>query len=378
METPSEECPICLEPFPADTVRGNELTRSWKHTMCCGNAICKGCFEKMRNHSVVGAIRRVGVERMIANLQQGRVPAPDDIYCPLCRYPVPKTFEGEFKLVLKRAKNGRVWAQCMVGARYTSGLGVKKDEVEGARWFKRAAEAGNIEAMDIYAECCRIGSGVPISMISAKYWFEKASNAGNAITQYKLGVILTSNIPGIPADPVEAARLFRMSADQDYDLGLRCLGDCYFTGQGVEKDIEQALHWYGEASSQGNTGAMHNYGNILLNNAEEKYGGIHLTGKSPIPQSLYWFRKAAAGGNADSATNVAFFEPLVSSQCKQCGVRKDACEKLLKCQKCKAVYYCGRSCQVKNWQLGHKIDCGWKENSTAHALMQSPDSRSAT
>ena len=31
--------------------------------------------------------------------------------------------------------------------------------------------------------------------------------------------------------------------------------------------------------------------------------------------------------------------------------------KLNACGKCKAVWYCGRDCQVQHWKAGHKTDC---------------------
>jgi len=31
-------------------------------------------------------------------------------------------------------------------------------------------------------------------------------------------------------------------------------------------------------------------------------------------------------------------------------------EKLKQCKSCKAVWYCGRECQLQHWKKGHKID----------------------
>jgi hypothetical protein len=100
----------------------------------------------MHKYSRNETVRRMGVERVIARLQQGGEVELDDRYCPLCQCPVPKSNKDEFRLVLKRAKMGRTWAQRMVGVMYMKGKGVKKDEVEAAMWIKKAADAGGVQA----------------------------------------------------------------------------------------------------------------------------------------------------------------------------------------------------------------------------------------
>ena len=217
----------------------------------------------MRKHNRNETVRRMGVERVIAKLQQGGVVEVDDRYCPLCRCPVPKSSKDEFKLVLKRAKNGKAWAQYMVGVLYMNGEGVQKNEVEGARWLKKSAEAGNTDAMNAYARCSE-------SIIDAKHWYEKSSGAGNIVARHNLGLLLLCGGTGVPADPVEAARLFRIGADQGHDNAQCDLGNCFLNGQGVQKNIEQALYWYGKAISQGHDRAMYTYGLVLIENAEGK------------------------------------------------------------------------------------------------------------
>ena len=120
---------------------------------------------------------------------------------------------------------------------------------------------------------------------------------------------------------------------------------------------------------------MHNYAVISTHHEREKYGeGSNVVaGKSPIPQALYWLRKAAAGGHEESATYVAGLEQILSRKCKHCGVGKNLCKKLFKCKSCKAAYYCGRRCQVDHWNMGHHRECGWRKFSSAYALTQSDD-----
>ena len=227
------------------------------------------------------------------------------------------------------------------------------------------------DAMTAYADCSCDGIGVPMSIIDAKFWYEKAADAGGMVAQYNLGLVLSSGGPGVPADPVGAARLFRKGADQGHDNAQCNLGHCFATGKGVQKNTDRALYWFGKAISQEHVRAMHNYAVLLLHIADETYGTDAEVGKSPLPQVLYWFRRAAAGGNEKAASAVADLVQQVSQNCAKCGIAKDSCEKLLKCKKCTAVYYCGRLCQGEHWQMGHKTDCCWKKHMVDHGSMQS-------
>ena len=42
--------------------------------------------------------------------------------------------------------------------------------------------------------------------------------------------------------------------------------------------------------------------------------------------------------------------------CGFCGAVQDA-EKILKCSRCRSVYYCNRKCQKKHWKKEHKDKC---------------------
>ena len=47
----------------------------------------------------------------------------------------------------------------------------------------------------------------------------------------------------------------------------------------------------------------------------------------------------------------------VHKVCARCSVAASQAIKLKKCKTCRAVYYCGRECQVADWQA-HKLGCG--------------------
>ena len=61
--------------------------------------------------------------------------------------------EEAFNYCLGFAKQGDAEAQNRIGNYYFNGLGVPKDNVKAAEWYKKAAELGNSTAMNNLAVC---------------------------------------------------------------------------------------------------------------------------------------------------------------------------------------------------------------------------------
>ena len=49
----------------------------------------------------------------------------------------------------------------------------------------------------------------------------------------------------------EGVRWFRKAAAQNYPAAQHRLGNCYYHGQGVRKDLVQSIQWYRRAAAQG-------------------------------------------------------------------------------------------------------------------------------
>ncbi len=67
-----------------------------------------------------------------------------------------------------------------------------------------------------------------------------------------------------------------------------CLGFCYETGDGVEKNYKKAIYWYTKAAKQGIAGAQFNLGVWYAN-------GIGVN--RDVNSAKLWFRKASEQGN---------------------------------------------------------------------------------
>jgi TPR repeat protein len=69
---------------------------------------------------------------------------------------------------------GNVIAQSKLGGMYLDGEGVPQDDVEGARWFRKAAEQGHKDSQGMLGAMYARGLGVPQNNVQAYMWFSLA------------------------------------------------------------------------------------------------------------------------------------------------------------------------------------------------------------
>jgi TPR repeat protein len=86
-------------------------------------------------------------------------------------------------------------------------------------------------------------------------WFRKAAEQGDMEAQYNLGLCYEQS-EGVANDLKEAVKWYRQSAEQGYALGQFNLGICYINGDGVSKDSDEAVKWIVKAAEQGLVNAI--------------------------------------------------------------------------------------------------------------------------
>ena len=349
-------CPICLEIMPVLSVRATER----KQTTCCRQFLCSGC-QRQREERFQNADAVLQAARRAQPLDQRCLDMATKQFeqasaCCLCRTPVPTSYQEAFRARLKHAKRGAVDSQYDIGRAYHEGEGTEKDPVQAVHWFKMAAAQGHPRAMREYASCLEDGTGVDKSISESRLWYEKSASTGYAVAQNDLARLLL-NGEDAQKDTEEAIRLLRLSADQGFDGAQYNLAACYCNGEGVPRDLEAALDLFTKAAEQDHVVSMGEVARLLMGIAIEKYDGVLITGKCPLPRVLKWQRKAAAHGDAEAKQKVEAYEKLLSSRCAFCQNETPDNGKLLRCKKCKAMHYCSKECQMNDWKAGHKKDC---------------------
>ena len=90
-------------------------------------------------------------------------------------------YQTAFKLWLPLAEQGNVNAQFNLGVMYANGRGVKQDDIEAVKWYRKAAEQGHAPAQALLGLAYLLGKGVQLNKALAKEWFGKACDNGEKI-----------------------------------------------------------------------------------------------------------------------------------------------------------------------------------------------------
>lgn len=105
--------------------------------------------------------------------------------------------------------------------------GVDIDVVEAVEWFRKAAEAGHIEAMAELGLCYELGLSVEQSDEMAIEWYMKAAEGGHLTAKYSIGEAF-EEARGVPQSDAEACLWYYRAAiegDEDSRRALRRLED---------------------------------------------------------------------------------------------------------------------------------------------------------
>ena len=93
---------------------------------------------------------------------------------------------GEFNELRRRAEQGDVDAQNLLGFHYECGQIVKGDYQQAVYWYKKAAEKGHAGAEFHLGQCYENGSGIKRNYEQAMYWYRKAAAQGHENAKLKL------------------------------------------------------------------------------------------------------------------------------------------------------------------------------------------------
>ena len=85
---------------------------------------------------------------------------------------------------------------------------------------------------------------------TAVKWYRKAAEQGNVNAQGILGIMYAAG-QGVPQDYAEAVKWYRKAAEQGDAIALFNLGAMYFSGRGVPQDFVQAHMWLNLAAAIG-------------------------------------------------------------------------------------------------------------------------------
>lgn len=126
----------------------------------------------------------------------------------------------------------------------------RKNAVEAAKWYKKAAEQGHAKAQFYLGDIYHRGRGAPKNVSEGLKWFRKAADQGYPDAQINLAIAYKTGV-GVSKNDAEAFKWFKKAAEQGHADAQGYLGRLYRTGQGTPQNKAEAEKWYKKASKQG-------------------------------------------------------------------------------------------------------------------------------
>ena len=130
--------------------------------------------------------------------------------------------------------------------------------------------------------------------VEAARWYRLAANQGHAGAQLHLGLLYDSG-DGVEKNEALAAQWYRKSADQGNADAQVNLGLMYLNGSGVAKNEGAAVHCFRMAAETGHPKAQFNLGALL-------YNGVG--GNPDLGQVYQWWTLAALKGHPSAQKNL--------------------------------------------------------------------------
>jgi len=155
-----------------------------------------------------------------------------------------------------------------LGYHLMDGIGVEKNEAEARYWSLRAAiEGGNRRAMLNLGALDSENPADTNAMQEAVKWIKQSADLGDALAADELSYYYLTGWGGVETNAA-SYRYWRFKAaflgatDAQYLMGV-----AYRTGDGVPKDAENSLIWYGKAAAKNHPRALYD---LALHYLEQK------------------------------------------------------------------------------------------------------------
>ena len=155
------------------------------------------------------------------------------------------------------AEAGVAAAMTRLGNYHDDGSGGLREDVEAAaRWYRRAAEAGDLPGMAAWGTALREGFGVPADRAGGAAWLRRAARAGDPRGMLNHGIALLSG-KDLPRDEPAGARWVQRAAEAGYSEAMYGMARLYLRGwQGQAPDPRRARSWLQQAADAGHDQAI--------------------------------------------------------------------------------------------------------------------------
>jgi hypothetical protein len=210
---------------------------------------------------------------------------------------VRKNYNEAFHWFNQAADAGNAEAELQLGGCYHYGLGTTPDLSMAAKYYRLSADQTNFVAMKSLGYLLMNGFGVKTNEAEAEYWLMRAANdGGNRRAMYDLGVICSLKYPDTNA-MVDGFKWMKQSAELGDALAAQELANFYYRGWGgTETNLASYRYWRLKAATLGATDSQ-----FFMGQAYRLGDGVP---KDP-ETSLAWYGKAAAKNHPEALYDLA-------------------------------------------------------------------------
>ncbi len=188
----------------------------------------------------------------------------------------------------RMAAGGNGNAQAELAWRHAQGDRVARKPAVALRWALRSAETDCPTGLAVLGWLLQHGCGLPADAVEAARLFALSAERGVPLAQYWMGRLLyLGNGEGVGRDYPLAVRWLQPAAAQGHPGAADLLARCYFFGRGVTEDRAAACRLWREAATGGVASASYALGMCL-------YGGVAAVADPRA--AIAHFQSAAHGG----------------------------------------------------------------------------------
>lgn len=194
------------------------------------------------------------------------------------------------------AEKGIARAAYNLGVLYAKGRGVPHDDAEALFWYERAARAGDPYGAYAMARAIELSPQANARAAEVAEAYRTAAEQGHLPAALRYGVLLIEG-RGVRRDLVESQRYLRHAADNGYPEAAMALGDLSALiamesrGDAARKAAVSAVAWYTAAANAGLALAQFKVGNAYFSGA-----GV----ERDLVKAEQWYTRAAYQGLADA------------------------------------------------------------------------------
>jgi TPR repeat protein len=153
---------------------------------------------------------------------------------------------GRAALLLHAPSHAHLSSMLIVGR-----VGVAKDVKRALAFASAGAALDCTHSKGALGSCYIRGYGVAKDEARGLALGRESAAAGSCFGQYVVGLCYEFGYGGVAQDDAEAARLYRLAADQGHARAQIQLGHMFENGQDVAQDRAEAIRWYRLAAEQG-------------------------------------------------------------------------------------------------------------------------------